>query len=215
MSNHELFGKLTQALVDLNEDDVLALSKQGIEDNVDPQQLIEQGLLPGMQKVGDEFENEEKFLPEMMQAANIFQSAMDIIQPKIEEMGGGSQKIGTVIIGTVKGDMHYIGKNIFKVLLETSGFTVHDLGVDVDPFSFIDKADQTNADIIAMSALLTTTLVGQKDMIEALNEQGKRDKYKIMVGGGAVTPEWVKEIKADAYSETAFGAVKEAKKLVQ
>jgi corrinoid protein of di/trimethylamine methyltransferase len=215
MSNQELFGKLTQALVDLNEDDVLALSKQGLDDNIDPQQLIEQGLLPGMQKVGDEFENEEKFLPEMMQAANIFQSAMDIIQPKIEEMGGSSKKIGTVVIGTVKGDMHYIGKNIFKVLLETSGFTVHDLGVDVDPFSFIDKADQTNADIIAMSALLTTTLVGQKDMIEALNEQGKRDKYKVMVGGGAVTPEWVKEIKADAYSETAFGAVKEAKKLVQ
>ena len=215
MSNQELFGKLTQALVDLNEDDVLALSKQGLDDNVDPQQLIEQGLLPGMQKVGDEFENEEKFLPEMMQAANIFQSAMDIIQPKIEEMGGSSKKIGTVVIGTVKGDMHYIGKNIFKVLLETSGFTVHDLGVDVDPFSFIDKADQTNADIIAMSALLTTTLVGQRDMMEALEEQGKRDKYKVMVGGGAVTPDWVKEIKADAYSETAFGAVKEAKKLVQ
>jgi corrinoid protein of di/trimethylamine methyltransferase len=215
MGNQELFGKLTQALVDLNEDEVLALSKQGIEENIDPQQLIEQGLLPGMQQVGDEFENEEKFLPEMMQAANIFQSAMDIIQPKIEEMGGASQKIGTVVLGTVKGDMHYIGKNIFKVLLETSGFTVHDLGVDVDPFSFIDKAEQTNADIIAMSALLTTTLVGQRDMIEALNEQGKRGKYKIMVGGGAVTPDWVKEIQADAYSETAFGAVKEAKKLVQ
>jgi corrinoid protein of di/trimethylamine methyltransferase len=215
MGNQELFGKLTQALVDLNEDEVLALSKQGIEENIDPQQLIEQGLLPGMQQVGDEFESEEKFLPEMMQAANIFQSAMDIIQPKIEEMGGASQKIGTVVLGTVKGDMHYIGKNIFKVLLETSGFTVHDLGVDVDPFSFIDKAEQTNADIIAMSALLTTTLVGQRDMIEALNEQGKRDKYKIMVGGGAVTPDWVKEIQADAYSETAFGAVKEAKKLVQ
>ncbi|MFP4258345.1 MAG: cobalamin B12-binding domain-containing protein [Desulfovermiculus sp.] len=215
MSNQELFGKLTQALVDLNEDDVLAFSKQGLEEHMDPQQLIEQGLLPGMQQVGDEFENEEKFLPEMMQAANIFQSAMDIIQPKIEEMGGASQKIGTVVLGTVKGDMHYIGKNIFKVLLETSGFTVHDLGVDVDPFSFIDKAEQTNADIIAMSALLTTTLVGQRDMIEALNEQGKRDKYKIMVGGGAVTPNWVKEIQADGYSETAFGAVKEAKKLVQ
>ena len=215
MGNQELFGKLSQALVDLNEDEVLALSNQGIEENVDPQQLIEQGLLPGMQQVGDEFENEEKFLPEMMQAANIFQSAMDIIQPKIEERGGASQKIGTVVLGTVKGDMHYIGKNIFKVLLETSGFTVHDLGVDVDPFSFIDKAEQTNADIIAMSALLTTTLVGQRDMIEALNEQGKRDKYKIMVGGGAVTPGWVKEIQADAYSETAFGAVKEAKKLVQ
>ncbi|MFO7801713.1 MAG: corrinoid protein [Desulfovermiculus sp.] len=215
MGDQEMFSKLTQALVDLNEDDVLALSKQGIEENVNPQQLIEQGLLPGMQQVGDEFENEEKFLPEMMQAANIFQAAMDIIQPKIEEMGGGSQKIGTVVLGTVKGDMHYIGKNIFKVLLETSGFTVHDLGVDVDPFNFIDKAEQTNADIIAMSALLTTTLVGQRDMIEALSEQGKRDNYKIMVGGGAVTPEWVQEIKADAYSETAFGAVKEAKKLVQ
>ena len=215
MGNQELFGKLAQALVDLNEDEVLALSKQGIEEDVDPQQLIEQGLLPGMQQVGDEFENEEKFLPEMMQAATIFQGAMDIIQPKIEEKGGGSQKIGTVVLGTVKGDMHYIGKNIFKVLLETSGFTVHDLGVDVDPFNFIDKAEQTNADIIAMSALLTTTLVGQRDMIEALTEQGKREQYKIMVGGGAVTPEWVQEIKADAYSETAFGAVKEAKKLVQ
>ena len=215
MGNQDMFKGLSQALVDLNEEEVLSLSKKGLQDNVDPIELIEQGLLPGMQTVGDQFENEEKFLPEMMQAANIFQSAMEIIQPKIEEQGGASKKKGTVVIGTVKGDMHYIGKNIVKILLETAGFTVHDLGVDVDPFSFIDKADQVGADIIAMSALLTTTLVGQRDLIEALQDQGKRDTYKVMVGGGAVTKEWAQEIKADSFTETAFGAVKEAQSLVQ
>ncbi len=111
--------------------------------------------------------------------------------------------------------MHYIGKDIVKLLMETAGFEVHDLGVDVDPFAFTVKADEVNADIIALSALLTTTLVGQKDIIEALEGQGKRNKFKVIVGGGAVTPAWSDEIGADGYAENAYGAIGLAKSFVE
>ena len=140
---------------------------------------------------------------------------MDLLRPKIQEQGVGVEKKGTVVIGTVKGDQHYIGKDIVKLLMETAGFEVHDLGVDVDPFAFIVKADEVNADIIALSALLTTTLVGQKDIIEALEGQGKRDKFKVIVGGGAVTQSWSEEIGADGYAENAYGAVGLARSFVE
>ena len=133
---------------------------------------------------------------------------------KSKRRGATLKKKGIVVLGTVKGDLHSIGKNILKLLLETSGFEVYDLGVDVDPFAFIRKAEEVNADIIALSALLTTTLVGQKDVIEVLEEQGKRAAYKVMVGGGAVTQEWADSIQADGYAENAYGAVEKATILV-
>lgn len=214
MSANEVFDAITGAIVDLQEDTVIANTEKGLASGIAPLDIIENGLLPGLNRIGDLFDNEEIFLPGLVQSAAIFQAAMAILQPKIQEQGGTIKKKGTVVIGTVKGDMHYIGKNIVKLLMETSGFEVHDLGVDVDPFKFIAKADEVNADVIALSALLTTTLIGQKDVIEALEEQGRRDQYKVMVGGGAATEQWAQEIQADGYTENAYAAVEKAIALI-
>ena len=214
MDKGELYNVLKDAMVALEQDAVLTNTQKGLAAGIPPLEIIENGLLPGLNTIGAQFEKEEIFLPELMKSAMIFQAAMGLLQPKIKEQGVTVKKKGTVVIGTVKGDLHYIGKNIVKLLMQTSGFEVYDLGVDVDPFAFILKADEVNADIIALSALLTTTLVGQKDVIEALEGQGKRDKYKVMVGGGAVTKKWADEIKADGYTETAYAAVVKAAEMI-
>ena len=214
MDQNEHIDNLKNAMVALEKDDVVSITAKSLEAGIEPLVIIENGLLPGLSTIGEMFESEEIFLPELMKSAQIFQGAMDLLQPKIQEMGTDVKKKGTVVIGTVKGDLHYIGKNIVKLLMETSGFDVHDLGVDVDPFAFIVKADEVNADIIALSALLTTTLVGQKDVLEALESQGKRSKFKVILGGGAVTKSWSDEIGADGYAENAYGAVALVKSFV-
>ena len=215
MDQHELLDHLKKAMVALDQEEIVSKTEMGLEEGVSPLGIIQNGLMPGLNEIGELFENEEIFLPELMKSAKVFQAAMNLLRPKIQEQGGGVEKKGTIVIGTVKGDMHYIGKDIVKLLMETAGFEVHDLGVDVDPFAFIVKADEVNADIIALSALLTTTLVGQKDIIEALEGQGKRNKFKVMVGGGAVTQSWSDEIGADGYAENAHGAIRLAKSFVE
>jgi corrinoid protein of di/trimethylamine methyltransferase len=215
MDQHELLDHLKKAMVALDQEGVVSKTEMGLAEGVSPLEIIQNGLMPGLNEIGELFENEEIFLPELMKSAKVFQGAMDLLRPKIQEQGGGIEKKGTIVIGTVKGDMHYIGKDIVKLLMETAGFEVHDLGVDVDPFAFIVKADEVNADIIALSALLTTTLVGQKDIIEALEGQGKRNKFKVIVGGGAVTQAWSDEIEADGYAENAYGAIRLAKSFVE
>lgn len=214
MDSSEQFDNLKKAMVALDKDEVVSGTAGSLEAGIDPLDIIENGLLPGLNRIGELFETEEIFLPELMMSAQIFQAAMDLLQPKIQELGTRVKKKGTIVIGTVKGDMHYIGKNIVRLLLETSGFEVHDLGVDVDPFAFILKAEEVKADMIALSALLTTTLIGQKDVVEALEGQGKREKYKVLLGGGAVTKAWADEIGADGYAENAYGAVELAKSFV-
>ena len=215
MDQHELLGHLKQAMVALDQDEVVSKTEMSLAQGINPLEIIQGGLMPGLNVIGEQFESEEIFLPELMKSAQIFQGAMHLLQPKIQEQGVSAEKKGTVVIGTVKGDQHYIGKNIVKLLMETSGFDVHDLGVDVDPFAFIVKADEVHANIIALSALLTTTLVGQKDLLEALEGQGKRNKFKVIVGGGAVTQAWSDEIGADGYAENAYGAVELAKSFVE
>ena len=215
MDQHELLDDLKKAMVALDQEEVVSKTTMSLAEGVIPLEIIQNGLMPGLNEIGELFENEEIFLPELMKSAKVFQGAMDLLRPKIQEQGGGVEKKGTIVIGTVKGDMHYIGKDIVKLLMETAGFEVHDLGVDVDPFAFIVKADEVNADIIALSALLTTTLVGQKDIIEALEGQGKRNKFKVIVGGGAVTQDWSDEIGADGYAENAYGAIRLAKSFVE
>jgi len=215
MDQHELLDDLKKAMIALDQEEVVSKTTMSLAEGVSPLEIIQNGLMPGLNEIGELFENEEIFLPELMKSAKVFQGAMDLLRPKIQEQGGGVEKKGTIVIGTVKGDMHYIGKDIVKLLMETAGFEVHDLGVDVDPFAFIVKADEVNADIIALSALLTTTLVGQKDIIEALEGQGKRNKFKVIVGGGAVTQAWSDEIGADGYAENAYGAIRLAKSFVE
>ena len=215
MDQHELLDDLKKAMVALDQEEIVSKTAMSLAEGVSPLEIIQNGLMPGLNEIGELFENEDIFLPELMKSAQVFQRAMDLLRPKIQEQGVGVGKKGTIVIGTVKGDQHYIGKDIVKLLMETAGFEVHDLGVDVDPFAFIVKADEVKADIIALSALLTTTLVGQKDIIEALEGQGKRSNFKVIVGGGAVTPSWSDEIGADGYAENAFGAIMLAKSLVE
>lgn len=207
MEKSEHFTILKNAVIALDQEKIISKTSESLDAGIDPLEIIEKGLLPGLNKIGELFEDEEIFLPELMKSAQLFQEAMGLLQPKILERGTTVKKKGTVVLSTVKGDMHYIGKNIVKLLLETSGFTVHDMGVDVDPFAIIVKADEVKADIIALSALLTTTLIGQKDVIEALEGQDKRSKFKVILGGGAVTQSWSDEIGADGYADNAYGAV--------
>ena len=214
MGNEATFELLKKSIIDSDEDEVLAAVRKALDEGINPNAIINEGLLPGLNVIGERFECEDIFLPELMQAALAFQAAMGVLEPLIKEAGGGGEKKGTIVLGTVKGDLHSIGKNILKLLFETSGFEVYDLGIDVDLFKFIDKAKEVNADIIAISALLTTTLIGQKDVIDALKDQGTRDKYKVIIGGGATTQEWADSIGADGWSGSAYDAVNLASRLV-
>jgi len=207
MVDQALFEQLKTAIIEQDEEAVLGGVDAALAAGADPSEIISDGLLPGLNVIGEQFECEEIFLPELMQAALAFQAAMGVLEPRIREAGGSDQKKGVIVLGTVKGDLHSIGKNILKLMFETSGYEVHDLGIDVDLFKFIDKAAEVDADVIAMSALLTTTLVGQKDVIEALTEQGQRDSRKVLVGGGATTREWSEQIGADGWAPNAYEAV--------
>ena len=210
----EIGGKLKEAIVRFDEDEVEKLAQKVVDDNLDPLEAVDEGLVKGLDVIGEMYENDEIFLPELMMAAQIFQTAMTILEPKIMEKGQERKKKGVVVFGTVKGDIHKIGKDIVILLLKNSGFEVHDLGEDVDLFSFIETAKKVNADAIGLSALLTSTLSGQKDVIDALVQNGVRDKYIVMVGGGAVTPEWSEEIGADLYAENAQTAVRKLSDMI-
>jgi trimethylamine corrinoid protein len=214
MGDGQVFEKLKQSIIDQDQEAVLAAVDEALAQGIGPKTVIDDGLLPGLDVIGEQFENDEIFLPELMQAAMAFQAAMGVLEPLIKESGTEGPKKGKIVLGTVKGDLHSIGKNILKLLFETSGFEVWDLGIDVDLFKFIDKAKEVDADIIAMSALLTTTLVGQRDVIEALKEQGTREKFKVIIGGGATTQAWADQIGADGWAATAYEAVTLANRLV-
>jgi corrinoid protein of di/trimethylamine methyltransferase len=214
MADGDIFKQLKQAIIDQDQDAVVATVDKALAEGVAPKAIIDEGLLPGLNVIGEQFECEDIFLPELMQAALAFQAAMGILEPRIKESDSEGPKKGKIVLGTVKGDLHSIGKNILKLLLETSGFEVWDLGIDVDLFKFLDKAKEVDADIIAISALLTTTLVGQRDVIEALRDQGTRETFKVIIGGGATTQAWADSIGADGWAGTAYEAVNLTSRLV-
>jgi corrinoid protein of di/trimethylamine methyltransferase len=181
---------------------------------IDPLAVIQRGMTPAMEKVGDRFSSGAIFLPEMLMAAEAWNEAMKLLKPKLLEAGEGVAKIGTVVVGTVQSDVHEIGKNIVATLLSTAGFEVHDAGVDIPASTFIGKAEEVNADIIAASAIMTTTMTYQRDVVEHLMASGLRDKYIVLVGGGVVNQKWADEIGADGYGETAVEGVRVAKELL-
>jgi len=180
----------------------------------DPLKIIQDAMIPAIRNVGDMFGRGEIFLPEMLMAAETFQSGMKVIEPKLVASGRRIEKIGKVVFGTVLNDIHEIGKNIVITLMRTHGFEVYDIGANVSPITFVEKAKDVGADIIAMSALMTTTMTYQKDVIDYLREEGERDKYIILVGGGPVDNEWAEKIGADGTSDTAPGAVELAERLI-
>ena len=191
---------------------VKALVEQALAEGVDPRDILNKGLLAGMMIIGEKFKNNEVFVPEVLVAARAMNAGITILEPKLVEVG--NEPVGKAVIGTVKGDLHDIGKNLVVMMFKGAGFDVHDVGVDVEADTFIAKAEEVNADVICMSALLTTTMPNMKTVIDALVEQGKRDKYIVMVGGAPVNQAFADQIGADYYTADAATAAETAKAAV-
>lgn len=212
--SRELFDAMRQSIVDGDTEQSEALARQALEQGIDPLAAINEGFVPGITYVGDQFGAGEMFLPDLMLAAEAMKSASAVLEPEMQRRGVQREVLGRVVLGTVKGDIHEIGKNLVATMLSASGFEVYDLGADVPFEKFGDKAREVDADIVGVSALLTTTMTGQKTVIAVLDDMGLRPKVKVMVGGAPVTHGWAEEIGADGYSEDAMGAVALAKKLM-
>ncbi|MBA7493778.1 Methionine synthase [subsurface metagenome] len=214
MKEEEIFKDLFRAVVDLDGEKGQRAANELVKEKLDPLEGIEKGLSRGMKVIGEKFEKLEIYLPELIMAADVFNSAMKILEPQISAADKNKIRKGTVVIGTVKGDIHEIGKDIVAMLLETAGFSVHNLGKDVPASTFLEEAEKVKADIIGMSSLLTTTMLGQKELIDILKETGDRDKYIVMIGGAPTSQAWADEIGADGYGKTAEDAVSLASELV-
>jgi len=208
-----LFEKMADATVRGNEKECVSLAQKTIKMGADPFEAIQKGFARGMRVVGDKFAKLECFLPEVLLSADAMDAAVEVLKPHLMQRTDGGF-IGRVVIGTIHGDVHDLGKNIVKVMLGASGFTVYDLGNDVSVHQFIEKADEVGADIIAASALMTTTMAHMPDIDRMLKELGTRDKYLVMLGGAPVIAEWARKIGADGYGEDAAEAVENAKKLM-
>jgi len=210
----DLFNAMAQSIIDGEPEMAAQLAQQAIEQGIDPLDAINKGYVSGLDYVGEKFAQCEMFLPDLVLAGEAMKAAVSVLEPEMKRRGTERQMLGKVVLGTVEGDIHDIGKTLVATMLSAGGFEVHDLGVDVPISTFVEKAREVNADIVGVSALLTTTMVKQRNVIEALAEAGLRPRVKVMVGGAPVTSSWVEQIGADGYSEDAFGAVAVAKKLM-
>ncbi len=210
----DLFEEMRRSIEDGDQDRAVAAAHAALAAGVDPLEAIDRGYMPGLTFVGAQFSCGEMFLPDMMLAARAMKSAFAVLEPEMKARATERHVLGRVVIGTVKGDIHEIGKNLVGTMLGAAGFEVHDLGVDVAPDRFADKAAEVGADIVGVSALLTTTMTGQRAVIEALAARGMRPATRVIVGGAPVTRQWAAEIGADGYSEDAVGAVALARQLV-
>jgi trimethylamine corrinoid protein len=209
----ELFAKMNEAIVAGDRETAAALAGEAVREGLDLLEVVEKGYVPGIQKVGDLWEEGEYFLPELISSAEAMKAAMAVLDPEFQKRNLGSRTGGRVVIGTVEGDIHDIGKNLVASMLQAGGFEVHDLGADVKLERFIDTAEEVGASLICLSALLTTTMTNQKRLIGLLSDRGLRGKYKVLVGGAPASRKWAEEIGADGYAENAVAAVKLAKSL--
>jgi corrinoid protein of di/trimethylamine methyltransferase len=210
----ELFERIVVATVEGDEAKCVTLARQVLDEGLDPVEAIDDGYSKGMEIVGEKFAKMEYYLPDLMLSARAVNAAVAVLKPHLlEREDRGTQ--GTIVLGTIQGDLHDVGKNIVRTMLEASGFAVHDLGVDVSVRRFVEKAEEVDADIIAASAILTTTMAYMPDLTELLSEMGVRDKYRVMLGGAPVTAAWAVEAGADGYGENATEAVEVAKRLMQ
>jgi corrinoid protein of di/trimethylamine methyltransferase len=211
--SEELYNKLAQAIIDGEPEDAEALAQQALDQGVDPLACINEGLMKGIQEVGELFSKGDYFLPELIIGADTMKKALDILEPAL--VGGQKREVvGRVVLGTVVGDLHEIGKTLVGTMLTANGFQVTDIGVDKTPEEFIAAVKEADADIVGASALLTTTMLQQKRLIESLEAAGLRDKVKVMVGGAPVTESYAKEIGADGYAEDAISSVDLAFRLI-
>ena len=214
MSAEELYQKMAQSIIDGDSDASTALALEAVGAGIDPLDAITKGFVVGVNQVGEAFSCGDAFLPELVMAGEAMKAAVSTLEPEMEKRGSHREMLGKVVLATVEGDIHEIGKSLVGTMLSASGFQVYDMGVDVATAKIIDKVKEVNANIVAMSALLTTTMVKQREVIEALEKVGLRSGVKVMVGGAPVTRDWVQKIGADGYSEDAIGAVGVAKSLM-
>jgi corrinoid protein of di/trimethylamine methyltransferase len=209
----ELFESLTRAVVEGEEEEAVALVKQALEQGVDPLACINEGLMKGIEEVGERFSDGTYFLPELIMGADAMKAALEILEPKL--VGGDRRAVvGKVVLGTVAGDQHEIGKTLVGTMLTANGFRVIDIGVDMKADDFVAAIEKSGANIVGASALLTTTLLELKRLIDSITEAGLREKVKVMIGGAPVTQDFADDIGADGYADDAIAAVEVARKLV-
>ncbi len=209
-----LLENIKQAVIDSNAETIPVLTEKAIKAGFEPLDIIDKALVVGMRVVGEKYECGEYFLPHLIISASGLKKAMDILKPHLQSRNQEIKKAGTVVIGTVQGDIHEIGKTLVATMLSANGFEVHDLGVDVSIDKFIEAVREHNANVVGLSALLTTTMTVQRDIIEALKEHGLRKKVKVIIGGAPINKDWAEKIGADGFADDAMRAVAVLKELL-
>ncbi|AYD39746.1 cobalamin-binding protein [Clostridium fermenticellae] len=210
--SEELINKLSESVVEMEEEKTVVLAKECIEKNISAYEAIDKGLAHGMNKAGELYEEGEYYIPELLMCSDAMYSGLEVLKPHLEKNDLGNKH--KIVIGVIQGDTHDIGKNLVKIMMETEGFEVIDLGRDVAPREFVDKAKEVNAEIICMSTLMTTTMDGMGEVINILKDEGIRDNYTVMIGGGPISQNFADKIGADIYTIDASKAARCAKKLI-
>jgi len=212
--SEELFKQMAQSILDGDEEISANLAKQALEAGIDPLEAITSGYMPGVNEVGDSFACGQAFLPELVMAGEAMKAAIAVLEPAMKAAGTQRQILGKVVLATVEGDIHEIGKSLVGTMLTSSGFEVYDLGVDVSTADILAKATEVEADIVGLSALLTTTMNNMQSTVQALQSAGLRDQVKVVIGGAPVTDEFARKIGADAYAPDASNAVRTVRQLI-
>jgi corrinoid protein of di/trimethylamine methyltransferase len=213
--SEELLQAMRQSIIDGAPDVARSLAESGRQAGLAALVAIQDGYVPGMRYVGEEFGKRRMFLPDMVAAAEAMKAAMGVLEAELKSQGSERPSAGTIVLGTAKGDIHEIGKTLVGTILSANGYRVHDLGVDVSAEKFAAAAKDLRADVVGVSALLTTTMKGQKNVIELFEREGLRPNVKVIIGGAPVTRQWAEEIRADGFAKDAVSAVSLVQKLVQ
>jgi dimethylamine corrinoid protein len=208
----EILADLAEAVLDMDDERSVELAHEALDAGLDPYETIQLGLVPGMDRAGELFDEQEYFVPELLGCSDAMYSALEVLKPHIVADGSAEDRVG-VVIGVVEGDTHDIGKNLVRIMLEVAGFEVHDLGRNVPLVSFVDRAVETDSRLICLSTLMTTSMDGMGEVVRLLEERGVRDRIRVIVGGGPITPAFAQRIGADGYGENASRAVSVAREL--